>query len=489
MSNIVLNAGAGGATLGTDTVVGIDYQKVKVTFSTDGTAPTSVDATHPLPVVQTGALPAGANTIGAVTQASGPWTSNTTQLGGLAINLGTGVTGTGTQRVVLATDQPSLTNALPVAQSGTWTVSISGSVAVTGTFFQATQPISAVSLPLPTGAATAAKQPALGTAGAASTDVLTIQGIAAMTPVKVDGSGVTQPISGTVTSNQGTAASTAGRWPVQLTDGTNLSSLLNLTNSKPITVAIVDGAGSQITSFGGTGGTSITDGAAFTRGTTPETPVGGAVSTSAPTLTTGTAGALSLTTAGALRVDGSGVTQPVSIAGNQAVNVSQLAGTTTDTNSGNKSAGTLRVVIATDQPSLNNALPVSQSGTWTVTATPSQLTSGGPSYVNAIAPATPAATTTKGTAGQLLGLRCFNLNATPVYLKFFDTASAVTLGTTPATFQFMIPGNTGGAGFVVPLPDRRPCANAIKYAVTGGISLTDNTSITASSVIVDFDYV
>ncbi|MDE3749383.1 hypothetical protein [Methylobacterium radiotolerans] len=41
-----------------------------------------------------------------------------------------------------------------------------------------TQPVSAASLPLPAGAATAAKQPALGTAGAASADVLTVQGVA-----------------------------------------------------------------------------------------------------------------------------------------------------------------------------------------------------------------------------------------------------------------------------------------------------------------------
>jgi hypothetical protein len=68
---------------------------------------------------------------------------------------------------------------------------------VSGTFWQATQPVSAVSLPLPTGAATAAKQPALGTAGAASSDVLTVQGIASMTALKVDGSAVTQPVSGT----------------------------------------------------------------------------------------------------------------------------------------------------------------------------------------------------------------------------------------------------------------------------------------------------
>jgi hypothetical protein len=55
--------------------------------------------------------------------------------------------------------------------------------------------ISAASLPLPTGAATSAKQPAIGTAGTASADVLTVQGIASMTALKVDGSAVTQPVS------------------------------------------------------------------------------------------------------------------------------------------------------------------------------------------------------------------------------------------------------------------------------------------------------
>lgn len=79
---------------------------------------------------------------------------------------------------------------------------------------QATLPVSAASLPLPTGAATAAKQPALGTAGAASTDVITVQGIASMTALKVDGSAVTQPTSvsnlpTTVDTNTGaTGAST-----------------------------------------------------------------------------------------------------------------------------------------------------------------------------------------------------------------------------------------------------------------------------------------
>lgn len=97
----------------------------------------------------------------------------------------------------------STANPLPISDAGgsltvDGTVAVSGSVAVTGTFYQATQPVSAASLPLPSGAATAAKQPALGTAGTASADVLTVQGVTSMTALKVDGSAVTQPVSGTV---------------------------------------------------------------------------------------------------------------------------------------------------------------------------------------------------------------------------------------------------------------------------------------------------
>jgi len=51
---------------------------------------------------------------------------------------------------------------------------VSGRIPVDGS--GVTQPISAASLPLPSGASTAAKQPALGTAGTPSSDVITVQG-------------------------------------------------------------------------------------------------------------------------------------------------------------------------------------------------------------------------------------------------------------------------------------------------------------------------
>lgn len=87
--------------------------------------------------------------------------------------------------VVIASDQ----SAVPASQSGTWNIND-----ITGT------------VSLPTGAATSAKQPALGTAGTPSADVITVQGAAAMTALIVDGSAVTQPVSGTVTVTQATAA-------------------------------------------------------------------------------------------------------------------------------------------------------------------------------------------------------------------------------------------------------------------------------------------
>ncbi len=51
---------------------------------------------------------------------------------------------------------------------------------------------------------------------------------------------------------------------------------------------------------------------------------------------------------------------------NASTNITQLNGTTVDTNSGNKSNGTLRVVIATDQPNLTS--PLNVAGTVTANA-------------------------------------------------------------------------------------------------------------------------
>jgi hypothetical protein len=105
-------------------------------------------------------------------------------------------------------------------------------VPVSGTFWQATQPISAASLPLPSGASTSALQPtnsAIGATTSGQTGTLMMGAALTALPtattadtwpisinpanggVRVDGSGVTQPVSGTVTANQG-SASGSGPW-------------------------------------------------------------------------------------------------------------------------------------------------------------------------------------------------------------------------------------------------------------------------------------
>ncbi len=90
---------------------------------------------------------------------------------------------------------------------------VSGRVPVDGS--AVTQPVSAASLPLPAGAATAAKQPALGTAGSPSADVLTIQGAPTGTAMPASlpklAAGPTTARTAVATGTTATAILAAGR--------------------------------------------------------------------------------------------------------------------------------------------------------------------------------------------------------------------------------------------------------------------------------------
>lgn len=309
----------------------------------------------------------------------------------------TGITATGTALNVNVVNQSGLNTVNQGTAGGDpWLVEVEGSnlptnacqetgghlasidskltspLAVTGTFFQTTQPVSAASLPLPAGAATAAKQPALGSAGSASSDVLTVQGVAGMTALKTDGSATTQPVSGTVTANAGTGTlsvdASGHTVPVsgsffqatQPVSGTVTAvSVVNGTigNAAPSIATQVggkDGSGNLRAILTETDGTQVVDGSSHTQpvsGTFFQTtqpvsgtfwqatqPVSGTffqatqpvsasslplptgASTSAKQPALGTAGSASadvITVQGvasmtALKVDGSGVTQPVS---------------------------------------------------------------------------------------------------------------------------------------------------------------------------------
>jgi hypothetical protein len=270
-----------------------------VTVSSLPAIPAGSNAIGTVGVTALPALPAGANAIGSVSVSNFPGTQ---PVSGSV----TAVQATGSNLHVVVDTAPT--------------------TAVTGTFFQATQPISAAALPLPSGASTAAKQPALGTAGIASTDVLTVQGIASMTPLKVDGSATTQPVSlttlpaltagsaviGHVIADSGSTTAVTGNVTVTQATGTNLHVVVDSAPSTAVT--------GTVTANIGTSGSLALDASVtalqVSQGSTTSGQKGGlmlgAVTTAAPSYTTAQSFPLSLTTAGALRTDASATTQPVS---------------------------------------------------------------------------------------------------------------------------------------------------------------------------------
>lgn len=109
------------------------FEQMSVAFNCSvypSTGTIVVDYAPGLSVGIMAALPTGANTIGAVTQASGPWTSNLTQVGSTAVDTNSGTKSAGTLRVVLATDQPQLTNKLLVTPDANVKVNAVGNAGV-----------------------------------------------------------------------------------------------------------------------------------------------------------------------------------------------------------------------------------------------------------------------------------------------------------------------------------------------------------------------
>lgn len=378
-----------------DTISAVDYPASKVLWGAEG-AVNHASAATPLPVtaVITGDALTSLQLIDNAISGAG---FNITQFAGASVPIGAGVEATAL-RVTLATDSTgvisvddnggSLTvdGTVAATQSGTWNITnISGTVS------------------LPTGAATAAKQPALGTAGTASSDVITVQGIASMTALKVDGSAVTQPVSdagGTLSVDDGGgsltvdgtvsvsgtvtvgshAVTNAGTFAVQV-DGSALTALqliddyvfaddaaFTLASSKVAMVgAIRDDSLSTLTAVEGdavplrvssTGALHVTGGGGgteYNEGDTDASITGSAILwedtgdtlravSAAKPLPIGDAG-------GSLTVDGS-LTSVTTVS--TVTSLSQFAGQAITLGAGAVAAGTLRTTLASDDPAVTS---------------------------------------------------------------------------------------------------------------------------------------
>jgi len=119
-------------------------------------------------------------------------------------------------------------------------------------------------------AATAAKQPALGTAGSPSADVITVQGIASMTPIKTDASATTQPISA-ASLPLPTGAATSAKQDTGNTSLASIDSKITAVNTGAVVVsssALPTGAATSTKQSDGSQKTQVVDGSGNVIGAT-----------------------------------------------------------------------------------------------------------------------------------------------------------------------------------------------------------------------------
>lgn len=223
---------------------------------------------------------------------------------------------------------------------------------LTDTLLRATAvPVSVASLPLPSGAAqdgsdisspTAMPAGGVGIRGWLSAIFTKLNGSLAVTGTFWQ---ATQPVSGTVTANAGTGTMAVSAAALPLPSGAATDANLNtqtgaLTETAPATDTASSGLNGRLQRLAQRL-TSLL-----------------AVFPATIDTNSGTKSASTLRVV--LATDQPALTNKLLVTpdANSAVNVGQVAGTTADVNSGNKSAGTLRVVLATDQPALANPQPI-----------------------------------------------------------------------------------------------------------------------------------
>lgn len=396
----------------------------------------------------------------AVTQSTSPWiisgtvtttppanaSTNITEIGGSPLSEGQKVMASSIP-VVIASDQSTIPVSGTITTSpnvnvhdgsGTAINSTSNalnvqvensSLAVTGTFWQTTQPVSVAGTVAVTGTFWQTTQPVSLTSTTITGNVTVVQPTGTNLHVVVDG---TSPISGTVTANQGTANTLANAWPVELSDGTNLLG----TSSHPLRIDPT--------------------------GTTTQ-PISGSVSVSNFPATQSVSGTVAVTqSTSPWVISGTVTTTPPA---NASTNLTQLNNVALGSPSNyGTSPGAVEVqgvnayitntpAVTLTSTTITGTVAVTESGTWTVqpgniaNTTPwlvsqAPMTTGGIS--THVEQALTASAQVKSSAGLKYGYEVFNPNSVTVYVFFYNTTSAPTIGsTTNLITQMGIPAGSG----------------------------------------------
>lgn len=139
------------------------------------------------------------------------------------------------------------------------------------------------------------------------------------------------------------------------------------------------------------------------------------------------------------------------------------------------SANSYPVVIASDQATLG----VAEQATATGGYTPGKLNSA----------ASTNATSVKASAGKLGWVSVTNINASPRYLKFYNKASAPTVGTDTPVLVLLIPGNANGSGNNPAIPPQGlNFSTGIAFAITTGAADSDTGAVALNDIIVNYGY-
>lgn len=343
----------------------------------------------------------------------------------------------------------------------------------------------------------------IGTAGTASAQVVTIQGIAAMTKLLVTPDSVALPanqstnvaqLAGTTTDTNSGVKSAGTLRVVLATDQPALTNKLLVTPDSvalPANQSVNINQINSVTPLMGNGATGTgalrvsiaNDSTGIVALTTSTAQIGhleanqssnvaqingvtplmgnGASGTGAQrvTLANDSTGIVALTT---------GSAQIGHLEANQSTNVAQMNGVTVLMGAGNTGTGSQRVTLATDQ-----VITPSSVGT-TATTTDSSLGC----YI--LSTASTNSNNCKGSAGNFYGVRVVNTTATLYYLRLYNASGAPTCSSATGFIETIpVPASATGAGIMAVVTIPIGYTTGIGYCLTGGSSSTDNTNAAA----------
>lgn len=136
-------------------------------------------------------------------------------------------------------------------------------------------------------------------------------------------------------------------------------------------------------------------------------------------------------------------------------------------------------------PTGSTTQPVSIAATVVTSEVP--VTTGGLSGYNFLSTAAVISAAIKASAGQVYSMQFFNKNASPMYVRLYNMTTAPATTDTPV-WRGIIPGNAGGAGYIVQFPTGFAFGTGIGIRVTAAVADNDATALTANDTIGNVQY-